>query len=49
MTNETTDVNIPDIKRVCEEIVQVKIKKESIALYALWGYNVMFEDLAVVI
>ena len=49
MANETTDVNIVGIKRVCEEIVLVRIQKESIDVYALRGYLIMFEDPALVI
>ena len=37
MANETTDVNIVDIKRVWEEIVPVNIQKESISLLCIMG------------
>ena len=50
MTNETTDVNIVDIKRVCEEIVPVKSReKAAFDFYALWGYYLKFEDPAAVV
>ena len=48
ITNETTDVNIVDIKRVCEESVPVKIKNKF-DFHTLWGYHLMFEEPAVAI
>ena len=49
MSNETTDENIVNIKRVCEEIVQVELKKESILILCILGYCFMFEYYADVI
>ena len=38
MTNETTDINIADIKRVCEEIMPGKIERKHLT----FGLNIFY-------